>query len=73
MGTTMTMRTSRTQCDEDYYHRSRPRAVGRSENLGVGGGLIWPPTPFLNMVVYDRNHYFGLGPIRKSKLADIFG
>jgi hypothetical protein len=25
------------------------------------------------IVVYDRNHYFGLGPILKPKLADTFG
>ena len=24
-------------------------------------------------LVYDRNHYFGLGPIPKPKLADTFG
>ena len=26
-----------------------------------------------NQVVYDQNHYFGLGPKPKPKLADTFG
>ena len=26
-----------------------------------------------NVLVYDQNNYFGLGPIPKPKLADIFG
>ena len=46
--------------------------------LGIPTGLfiqVWHPLSSLShfWVVYDRNHYFSLGPIPKPKLADTFG
>ena len=35
----------------------------------LGDHHVWN----LMMLVYDRNHYFGLGPIPKPKLAGTFG
>ena len=37
--------------------------------------ICFPQKQVANLfyVVYDRNHYFGLGPIPKPKLADTFG
>ena len=68
----MTTRTSRTQCDEDYYHRSRPRAVGRSENPEGGGGVVlgraWSlPFPHVGLGLICQNMGRGSPPDRSLR------